>query len=131
MNELGCTSPFGRNKSNICEDPEKSQKAFKLYQKYVAENLTETEKYCPESCVYQMITFGAFTKEEEPYSNNILNIRFQRFIKVSKSRYSYTILELIAEFGGYVGLFLGLSVVQLSVIFERAFKTLTLNIEAF
>ena len=34
------------------------------------------------------------------------------------ARYSYTELELLAEFGGYVGLFLGLSVFSIHQLFD-------------
>ena len=70
-----------------------------------------------------MMIFGAYkidkSDQEETAKHSYLTIKFQRFVKLSKSRYSYTILELIAEFGGYVGLFLGLSINQLSKVFER------------
>ena len=47
---------------------------------------------------------------------------FDKYIKVIKSKYSYTGLELLAELGGYVGLFLGLSVFDL---FKKICNTIT------
>ena len=46
-------------------------------------------------------------------------MNFDKYIKVTKVKYSYTELELLAEFGGYVGLFLGISVFHLSEIIEK------------
>ena len=46
-------------------------------------------------------------------SANITDMVFDKFIKVTEAKYTYTELELLAEFGGYVGLFLGVSVFQL------------------
>ena len=44
---------------------------------------------------------------------------FNLFTKKTTAHYTYTELELIAEFGGYVGLFLGYSVLSLTGFFDR------------
>ena len=49
---------------------------------------------------------------------------FSQYIKVTEAYYSYTELELIAEFGGYVGLFLGISVFDINRIFSKTFNYL-------
>ena len=123
MMEIGCTTPFGQNKSNVCNNTKSGLKAATLSHDLSFVNITEAKRLCPKSCKYQMMIFGAYkidkSDEEETAKHSFLTIKFQRFVKLSKSRYSYTILELIAEFGGYVGLFLGLSINQLSKVFER------------
>lgn len=40
-------------------------------------------------------------------------IAFPKYIKLNTSRYSYTLLDLFANIGGYIGLFLGLSIFQI------------------
>ena len=40
-------------------------------------------------------------------------------IKVTSTHLEYTELELLAELGGYVGLFLGISVFHLADAFEK------------
>ena len=123
MMEIGCTTPFGQNKSNVCNNTKNGLKAATLFHDLSFVNITEAKRLCPKSCKYQMMIFGAYkidkSDQEETAKHSFLTIKFQRFVKLSKSRYSYTILELIAEFGGYVGLFLGLSINQLSKVFER------------
>ena len=57
-----------------------------------------------------------------------LSLTFQKFIKLSTSRRSYTFLELIAEVGGYVGLFLGISINQTFDLTSNIFKSLSLFI---
>ena len=47
-----------------------------------------------------------------------LNFKFEKYTRVTKARLAYTGLELVAEFGGYVGLFLGISVFNLSQVFD-------------
>ena len=41
-------------------------------------------------------------------------MEFPKYVRVSSSYYSYNLLELLAEVGGYVGLFLGVSIIQIS-----------------
>ena len=48
---------------------------------------------------------------------------FNKFIKITKARYAYRELEFLAEFGGYVGLFLGISVFHLREAFQRLIYT--------
>ena len=75
---------------------------------------------CPKSCTYQMTSFSSFLKENNSNPDQgYLYLKFQRFIKVSRSRYAYTWLELLAEVGGYVGLFLGVSVNQTLPILKK------------
>ena len=119
---LGCTSPYGRNKSSICTDKEKSTLAYDLFENLTLNNLTDANNRCPKSCTYQMTSFSSFLKEDngDPDQGS-LYLKFQRFIKVSRSRYAYTWLELLAEVGGYVGLFLGVSVNQTLPILKKMF----------
>ena len=119
---LGCTSPYGRNKSSICTDKEKSTLAYDLFENLTLNNLTDANNRCPKSCTYQMTSFSSFLKEDngDP-DQGYLYLKFQRFIKVSRSRYAYTWLELLAEVGGYVGLFLGVSLNQTLPILKKMF----------
>ena len=119
---LGCTSPYGRNKSSICTDKEKSTLAYDLFENLTLNNLTDANNRCPKSCTYQMTSFSSFLKEDNGNPDHgYLYLKFQRFIKVSRSRYAYTWLELLAEVGGYVGLFLGVSVNQTLPILKKMF----------
>ena len=44
----------------------------------------------------------------------MVTIFFEEFIRVTRDYYTYTEISLIAEIGGYVGLFLGVSVNQVT-----------------
>ena len=124
MRVLGCTSPYGRNKSNICTSQEKSSYAYDLFANFEYKNLTDANNRCPKSCTYQMTSFGSFMKDnytDDPTHGYNLGLAFQRFIKVSKAKYSYKVLELLAEVGGYVGLFLGVSLNQTLSIVKKVF----------
>jgi hypothetical protein len=47
-------------------------------------------------------------------------IKMQEQIKVTTTHYIYSELSLIAEIGGYVGLFLGVSIYQFTAVIESA-----------
>ena len=53
----------------------------------------------------------------EYYSNNgFVYIKLKENIQVFEAQYLYSALSMIAEVGGYVGLFLGISVNQVSTM---------------
>ena len=114
MNELGCTTPFdSKDHSNICKD-DRSFTAMKNYQNVSQLGLEEGCKF-PCNLLKMSIQKNFDEHNEELF---ILKLGFQKFIKVTNAYYSYQGLELIAEFGGYVGLFLGVSIVSLKDVFK-------------
>ena len=52
-----------------------------------------------------------------------MRFEFNKFIKTTKAQNAYQELKFIAEFGGYVGLFLGISVFHLRDAFQRLIHT--------
>ena len=70
---------------------------------------------CPYPCKSTKIYMGKGSEQIEP----TLRFEFNRFIKITKARYVYRELEFLAEFGGYVGLFLGLSVFHLREVLQK------------
>ena len=112
MKILGCTSSLGLNEANICGSG-KEKMALEL-----VKNLTrKSSKYneIAESCLYPCQSMSVQIKEVRKEPNPYFTaIAMNHYIKVTTFKHSYTELELLAELGGYVGLFLGiLSVFQL------------------
>ena len=60
--------------------------------------------------------------DEFKWPSSYLHLEFQRVVKTTTGQYSYGGLELIAEIGGYVGLFLGYSVFQIKFVIEKVFQ---------
>ena len=56
--------------------------------------------------------------------NPLLQIRLLEDVKITHEQLSYPFLTLLAEIGGYVGLFLGVSVNQISGLIEECLKRL-------
>ena len=119
MLKVGCTSPFGPNKTNICTDPEKARIANEIFAKIAYGNLTAKVAKCPQSCTKVFSNIESYNAAKG--IGGLLDIRFPRTVKVLRSRNVYGWLELLAEVGGYVGLFLGISINQISSFVQKGF----------
>ena len=123
MQEVGCTVPFYQPKINdhlkICTNQTQGQKAFTLYNKMIwSELANQTSSECPYPCTYLKIKMVNSKTNPNKFTSAFLFV-FNLFTKKTTAHYTYTELELIAEFGGYVGLFLGYSVLSLTGFFDR------------
>ena len=114
MDEIGCTTPFGVNLDHICKDLNKSRKAMELYD--LLHHKHRKINDCSYPCKFIKSSVTPYRGRND-YNTTFL--RFDNFIKVTKAAYSYTELELLAEFGGYVGLFLGISVFHVSQVVDK------------
>ena len=117
MDKIGCTTPFGLELDNICTDQNKSLAANKLFWDILSNK--EEVKECPYPCHFLM---NWITTTDYKTSYDRIWLKFDKYIKVTTSTYGYTELELLAELGGYVGLFLGLSVFDLRLVFNKIFN---------
>jgi hypothetical protein len=122
MDEIGCTTPFVVNLDHICKDLNISIKAKELYNHL--HHKTHKIKDCLYPCKFIKIAVTPYKKRSD---KNTTRLKFDKFIKVTKAAYSYTELELLAEFGGYMGLFLGFSVFQVSHIVDKILDKLMIK----
>ena len=105
------------NLDNICSDQNKSNRAKNFYIEQWDNRFNIKE--CPYPCKFTRVHMGSKSNYEEPKRK--MKFVFNRFIKTTKARYVYRELEFLAEFGGYVGLFLGVSVNQITMLMDIAF----------
>ena len=117
MEKFGCTTPFGSLQDNICKDNTTGKQALDLFHKLL------NKRHFIEECLYpceflKLFVISVHGRENE----DSFKLDFNQYIKVTEAYYSYTELELIAEFGGYVGLFLGISVFDINQIFSKTFN---------
>ena len=112
LEKFGCTTPFGPTKDKICQDYENGSKVIDLYRKTMKENVDN----CNNPCLFTS-TKATVTRRKEDGKGKVV-IRFKENIKVIEAYYLYSTLSLIAEVGGYVGLFLGVSVNQVSALVD-------------
>ena len=109
MKEYSCTPPFFKNKEKICTN-EKITKQVYEYWKNARYNTN-----CSNSC--QAISVSAnWMRKKTNQEDSQVNFYFPNRVKVVKSYYAYSSLSLIAEIGGYFGLFLGVSINQITYL---------------
>ena len=109
------------NKSAICLEQKSGRKAYTIaYNKLTKK--TEKYKTCPKSCTYMGITLGSKSTNAQVGSGRIV-LKLEQYIQVSISSFTYCWLELLAEVGGYFGLFLGVSVNQIVSLSKHLFIT--------
>ena len=113
MKLVNCTVPNLENQSYICTDQESAEVARMIDQSY-SNGLKESK--CLNPCTY--IKASTTLMSESKVDRNAITIVFPESVEVLSAYYAYDQLSLIAEVGGYVGLFLGWSVYQLNFIFD-------------
>ena len=118
----GCTTPFGPNKDEICDISENALKVNYMLRKWY-NNQIQAESGCKKPCSYVTLRASTVWEREKKYNTIVkVLIYFKENIKVTKAYHVYSGLSLIAEIGGYVGLFLGVSFNQITNLFDVLFN---------
>ena len=73
---------------------------------------------CHYPCSYFIVSTKLDNKNKESSGRSYVGLNFEQLIQVTKSHSTYSELSLIAEIGGYVGLFLGISVNQIPYLLD-------------
>ena len=110
MKEYGCTPPFFKNKEKICTSETITKQVYKYWKN--ARYYTNCSGPCTEISASVIWTSNKTTKPED----SEVDFHFRNRVKVVKSYYAYSSLSLIAEIGGYFGLFLGVSINQITYL---------------
>ena len=113
LDEVGCTSPFGSDTDHICRNATQGAMAHKLHYKYFG-LYKRLSPSCKHPCNYVTTAIVQQDRIEADPSSRVIDITFQDKITVITSQYIYSGLSMVAEIGGYVGLFLGVSINQIS-----------------
>ena len=133
MTEFGCTTPWGTNKDHICTNATLGKAAHELYRYYFDSKMGSLEKNatiaetCPKSCTImkfqneELIDAKPTQKDIDGKRSASLHLKFEETITVTEDQYYYIWLNLVAEVGGYMGLFLGYSVYQITDLVEIFF----------
>ena len=115
MDKIGCTTPFGKIKDNICLNQTLGLKALEM----LDDQTQKYKKICQMPCNYVTVKQFKVMEYGDGKSGNVrLILNFSPNIKSTEEYYLYTPLSLIAEVGGYVGLFLGVSFHQIKDLFN-------------
>ena len=113
MKEYGCTPPIFKEKENICTNNTISEQVFEYW---------DTAKYytnCSDPCKEMLIQANNIREKNITKYFSEVKLYFRPKVKVVKSYYAYSGLSLIAEIGGYFGLFLGVSINQITYLTSK------------
>ena len=108
MDSVGCTTPFDKNLESICTDSSLAKEAMKIYKK------EHKNPSCLIPCKF-LNRFAKFTNilMERKDNTRLLVVSFKKYISKSKAFLTYSGLDLFAAVGGYVGLCLGFSILDI------------------
>ena len=129
---IGCVTPFGITKENICQDKQVAKKAFQLYKEFRNHYWDLKNVTCLESCSYMNIKImkATETKGDKRLVDKGLGevlLNFNGQVHETVAYYSYDDLSFIAEIGGYVGLFLGASMYQIADLFDTIARNIRIS----
>ena len=106
MKNLGCTTLFGKNYENTCTNETKAKEAMEIFKQ-------ETKN---SSCLFPckfLASFTATVDSSESEDGRKLRIFFKEYVQTITVKCTYDELDLEAAVGGFVGLFLGISIFQI------------------
>ena len=97
-----CTVPWIFDNGNICKKFSDIRKAFKISWT----RITNQQKDCLSPCHATLVNVGAKNKFKQ-YDQDFarMDVYFASHVMQSKEHYHYTALKMLAQIGGYVGLF--------------------------
>ena len=129
LEQYGCTTPFGPNKNNICTNQTVGQQVLKYFKNTWALQKSECKVPCRKLITRQAVLrdslFGKFVDNDRNKPLTKMTLYMKEQVKTTEEIFLYTGLSLVAEIGGYVGLFLGWSVVnQISMLVNLVYSKL-------
>ena len=83
---------------------------------------TVFKEYCQTPCAGMSITFPPLNYDTGSADEAFVQFILNDVIKVQTSFWSYSIISLLAEVGGYVGLLLGISLLDITKIVNHFSK---------
>ena len=96
--------------------------------KFLADLLSASESNCLTPCATMDIIFGIPIISVDIDKNNpkqsTMKMYFKKMIQVRRSYLAYSIISMFAEIGGYLGLLLGYSLLDLTNILNKIFNWL-------
>ena len=124
LKEANCTVPWVENKSSICSKPENIREALKLFN----QNIFNQNGICKRPCETTDIRLNP---PIEMYASFVkrLDLVFKDTIKVTEEYLLQNELSLFGNIGGYLGLCVGLSILNLRDLFGYLLGRLALLIK--
>ncbi len=115
VDKVGCTVPWLHDKSRICADSNSAQKALKMYH----ENRRNQLNICLRSCIFTDVNLGPPVKESGNSGESKIVLYFRKDVKTVTEYLLYDEMSMFAEIGGFMGLFLGVSFLNVAYLFNK------------
>ena len=114
----GCVVPWMNREEEdmvkICMDEENATRAETVYKNMKKRNLIDNEA-APAPCEYIEASLEVLESKTDKEANfKKLQVHLKPVAKIIEQVDGYTFLSFLAEVGGYLGLFLGMSIYQLA-----------------
>ena len=79
------------------------------------------KEYCPLPCVNMQVRFAGMDSTTDYSNENDTYVKFyiKGQIQVRESHLSYTEVSLLAELGGYIGLIIGVSLMDIATFIDK------------
>ena len=81
MEKIGCVSPFGINKDNICKDPKRSKMAYELFSEYRDYGRNNKSLACLKPCSFLNIRLSKSNEKLTGKNNGKLIFFFKELIQ--------------------------------------------------
>ena len=124
LKETNCTVPWIQNKSKICTATENIKMALKLFN----DNIYNQKRICKRPCETVEIRLNP---PVEMYASFVksLDLVFKDTIKVTEEYFLQNELSLFGNIGGYLGLSVGLSILNLRDLIGYLLERLVFSIK--
>lgn len=109
-----CVVPYGNHSSPLCQDWQQRSKAFEALKNGLFEHTG-----CPIPCRFIVHTMSSKNLMKTDQDGSSAVIWFKPLVKKSTFRITYDWHEFLGEVGGYVGLFLGFSVLMTQFLLDK------------
>jgi hypothetical protein len=116
---FGCTVPWLPNRSNICTDNSNSSE---LALDWFMKNRLNQNEICPRNCIFMDVTLGppiVHTTKKQNLLYAWATLYLKDEVKSTNEYIVYSELSMAAEMGGYLGLLLGNSLVDITYVFSK------------
>ena len=122
--EFNCTVPFlpafvskiSGNVTEICKDPKISKRAHKRYY-YLRSGGQST--LCDSPCRTMDMYIGLPIVTTDIENKAYIRIYLKSTLKVKKTVFNYDATTLLAELGGYLGMLLGISIANTTILINE------------
>ena len=122
MDNLGCTSPVFTNQYHKVCDVGKFNKSKTSKYRSLFKNLNVNAlSNCPMPCSTMDINFGYPILDSNNPNEAYVKLYFKSSVNVRRNIVAYSETSLFAEIGGYIGLLLGFSLLDLTKLVKNLF----------